>query len=261
MLLCFSPRKSYWLLASALPFWVALPVLAHDSLPQISGLVSASEIPDSELGTMCGRYVNGNQVTYFGVTMTTQWQMSNGRYLDSGINLNVNSSLQPTISVYSSMQQQKVETPSGSHPVVSINSGGLGNITGVVQGIQIGGNGNGVSNNIGMDINLNAQTPEASAASGKVLSHSGSQIYNQGGVITTVTIAPNDISMAIKVPGQGQVLQQLQAGSGLKQLTQLGGDFNQVQNMIKINAGLRATPGANIGQIQTMLETMKGLPR
>ena len=56
----------------------ALPLQAAEGAPG-RGL---KEIPDPELGLMRGRYtVGGNNVAWFGVTMVSQWQASNGATL------------------------------------------------------------------------------------------------------------------------------------------------------------------------------------
>ena len=53
----------------------SLPLQAAEGAPG-RGL---KEIPDPELSLMRGRYtVGGNNVAWFGVTMVSQWQASNG---------------------------------------------------------------------------------------------------------------------------------------------------------------------------------------
>jgi hypothetical protein len=62
----------------------ALPLQAADAAPG-RGL---KEIPDPELNLMRGRYtVGGNTVAWFGVTMVSQWQASNGSVLQGALTL------------------------------------------------------------------------------------------------------------------------------------------------------------------------------
>lgn len=241
------------------------PAMAN--MPDTHIFNHAAEISDEALAGMRGRYAGPGEILYFGVDMVTQWQTSDGRMLESGVNLSVDKQFRPTITIVtqSTAPGSGATAPaSGGNGNVTI-SGGLGNVSGVAQSIQIGGDGNAIRNDLNMNIKLNASDADAngSTSGGSVLSGAGSRSIDENGSSTTVTLSGNTLSMTVDVAGQGQVLQQMRGGAngnaGFLQSTRVGGDMNQIHNVININAGLSGASGMSAPSFQGVQETLRGI--
>ena len=108
------------------------------------------EIPDAELGDMRGRYVVGNDlVAWFGVTMTSVWQTASGQTLQGTLQVGMDFaksptptlSFEPTVSITAADAPPPAATGSAS-----VDAAGLANVSGLVQSVQVAGDGNAVSN-------------------------------------------------------------------------------------------------------------------
>lgn len=229
------------------------------SLPDTHIFNDADEISDAELSSMRGRYVGTGQILYFGVEMYTKWQTQDGRTLNSGMNLAVDSNFRPTITIVTQTTAATSQNTAGQNSV-SIN-GSIANVSGVAQSIRIGGDGNTIRNDFNMNIDLHAtNSPTAStAASGVPLNGAGSATLSGDNTTTTITLSGNSLSMNVNVPGQGQVLQQLKGGSGFLQSAQIGGDLNSIHNTITINAGMRSAMGLSSAGMQSALNSLRGI--
>lgn len=240
---------------------------AMAAMPDTHIFNHATEVSDEALAGMRGRYAGPAGIIYFGVDMVTQWQMQDGRMLQSGVKMSVDKQFRPTITVVSQTtapSTQTVSQPSTGQGNVTI-SGGLGNVSGVAQSIQIGGDGNAIRNDLNMNIRMNASDAEAntSAAQGLALNNAGTTKISENGATTTFTLSSNNLSMAINVDGKNQVLQQLRGGAtanaGFMQSAQIVSDLNQIHNTITINAGLSAATGISGSALQSSLQTMRGI--
>ena len=242
---------------------LAQPAMAI--MPDTSVFRDSADIPDATLAVMRGRYAGPSGILYFGVEMVTQWQTADGRILNSGISLSVDKQYRPTITIVT----QNTAPTSGAASQTStghgnvVISGGLGNVSGVAQSIQIGGDGNAIHNDLNMNIQLNATDKNANPPpeNGIALNGPGTTAINDNGSTTTVTLSGNTLSMAVGVAGQGQVLQQLRGSAGFLQSAQIGGDLNQIHNVININAGLSGGgAGALSGNnFQSAMDSLRGI--
>lgn len=237
---------------------------ATASLPDIHMFNDADEMSDVELSDMRGRYVGTGEILYFGVEIYTQWQTQDGRTLNAGLNMTVDSQLRPTITIVTqnTSPQGGVSASQAAAGQNSVSiSGGIGNVSGIGQSIQIGGDGNSIKNDLNMNIDLHASSSpiKSAAANGIALNGAGSTVIDGNNTTTTVTLSGNTLSMAINVPGQGQVMQQLKSGSGFLQSAQIGGDLNRIHNTININAGLSNPAGISAGGLQSSLDSLRGL--
>lgn len=237
---------------------------AKASLPDMNIFNDADEISDAELSDMRGRYVGTSEILYFGVEMYTQWQTQDGRTLNAGLNMAVDSQLRPTVTIVTqnTSPQGGVPAPQAAAGQNSISiSNGISNVSGVGQSIQIGGDGNSIKNDLNMNIDLHASSSpiKSGATNGITLNGAGPTVIDNNNMTTTVTLGGNDLSMAINVPGQGQVMQQLKSGSGFLQSAQISGDLNRIHNTINVNAGLRAAAGMPTGGLQNSLDSLRGL--
>lgn len=240
------------------------PAMAN--MPDTHIFNQAPEIPDEILAEMRGRYAGPGEVLYFGVDMVTQWQTSDGRLLSSGVNLSVDKQFVPTITIVTTSTAPSGAAPQSSSGQGNVTiSGGLGNVSGIAQSIQIGGDGNAIRNDLNMNIKLNAsdENAQVSAPNGITLNGAGTTAIEGNGSTTTVTLSGNSLSMAVDVAGQGQVLQQLRGGAngnkGFLQSTRIGGDLNQIHNVININASMSGASGISAPGIQSALETLRGI--
>lgn len=226
-----------------------------------------SEVRDSDLAGMRGRYLNANQVVYFGVEMVSQWQTADGKLLQAGLDLNVDLrhgganpavSFRPVVTIAALTTRNDV-AGSGSRVVAG---GGLGNATGVVQGIQVAGDGNQVRNDIRMSVTRddNPSAPAGDAGGGNVATASDGH-----GAVTIAQAGGNALGVIIDIPGQGRVIQQIRGanaggGFGIVQTAQVASDMNRIQNVLRLTADLRAmtvSPALNVG---AALQTLRGIP-
>src|SRR5690606_5244912 len=151
-------------LAAMLAF--AWPTPAAAAQPG-SGL---TEIPDPELELMRGRYtVGGNSVAWFGVTMISTWTDPAGRSLEGGRTLGTDFtkggqapvvSFTPVVSITAADAPLPVTAASGR----SIDGAGLANVAGLVQSVQLAGDGNTASNLANLRVREGAGVPEEVAA-------------------------------------------------------------------------------------------------
>lgn len=241
---------------------------AMATMPDTHIFSNAPEIPDEVLAEMRGRYAGPGEMLYFGVDIITQWQTADGRQFNAGVNLSVDKQYQPTITIvtHNTASSSGVASAAAGLGNVTI-SGGLGNVSGVGQSIQIGGDGNAISNDLNMNINLNASDSSAYAyngtSNGIALNGAGTTAIEANGGTTTVTLSGNNLTMAVDVAGQGQVMQQLRGGAsgnaGFLQSTRIGGDLNHIHNVININAGFSGANGMSATGLQGTLDTLRGI--
>jgi len=182
------------------------------ALPQAALPALFVEATDAELGAMRGRYAPGNsQVVYFGVEMVTSWENPNGKVVDAGLKLGVDHKLQPTVTVVNRAHPPQGGPDAGqaaSGNTVLISSGGITQVEGVAQSIQIGGDGNAVQNDIAMDLTLVQGDAPVPAGGGVQVTGAGSQAFNNAnGSVTTVSVDDKGLGLSVYVPGQGQVVQ------------------------------------------------------
>lgn len=211
-------------------------------------------LSDNQLDHLRGRFATGGQVVYFGVTMQTQWQLADGSNVNAGMNLSVANGGHPSVTVnFDSSQGQ------GN----SLSSPGAVHIQGVRQSIQIGGNGNQVTNNVNIDASWqsgNQTHAPATNPAGTPLPATGVLVLAQNGTQTQAAAGPDGMSLDVNAPGQGEVLQQLKSGSGIAQSVLLSGDLNQIRNTFNITAQFQPSAGLNAANLAQMLDTLKGLP-
>jgi hypothetical protein len=230
-------------------------------MPQTGLTAWFTEASNAELAGMRGRYApGGNQIVYFGVGMVTRWQTANGRDVDVGVRLSVDAKLNPTITIVNLEHTGGSAMAQSNGKTVLISSGGITEVHGVAQSIQIGGDGNAVRNDVGMNITLAGGGTPTEEGGGMQLNTAGSQVFNNSnGSITTVSLDRSGLKLEVNVPGQGQILQQLRAGTGVFQGAMIGGDMNRIHNAINIDATMRAASGLHIPGMQVALDSLKGM--
>lgn len=227
---------------------VTLPLARAALPPDLNVFDHASEIPDGELGHMRGKFVAAGQVMYFGVEMVTRWLASSGQSITASgvlqISLAGNTpqvSFVPTITVE---QKAAMGGTASQGSAVASGGGGLQDVTGVVQNIQVAGASNGITNTIGINVQNASGPPALQSQPQGALSASTT---TASGSVASVGLGSNGMSVAVAVPDQGRAMQQIrQVGMGggqVLQSVQLGGDVNQIHNRINLNVQLNSASG------------------
>jgi hypothetical protein len=223
-----------------------LPLARAALPPDLNVFDHASEVPDGELGHMRGKFVAAGEVMYFGVEMVTRWLASSGQAITASGVLQINLagrtpqvSFVPTITVE---QKAAMGGSSSQGSAVATGGGGLQDVTGVVQNIQVAGTSNGISNTIGINVQNGSGAP-ALQAQGAL----SASTTTASGSVASVGLGGNGMSVAVAVPDQGRAMQQIrQVGMGggqVLQSVQLGGDVNQIQNRINLNVQMNSASG------------------
>lgn len=248
-------RKSLTRLAIAAGGLIApLAALASAPMP-----LHVTEVRDSELADLRGRYVNANRVMYFGIEMYTQWQTGNGAQHAAGLKLDVDLQngaapvvgFRPVVSIAAAGVDR---VPSGDH--AQVNGAGLANVTGVVQGIQVAGDGNRVNNDLSLRVTSDA-APAADTSGG----NPPAAVAASGDAVVVAGTGPNSLGVAIRIPGQGQVVQRIRGGGhGILQSAQVVSDMNRIHNVMQISVGLRAMTGAPTANVGAALQNLRGIP-
>ncbi|MHC1652130.1 hypothetical protein ACODUL_02370 [Stenotrophomonas maltophilia] len=224
----------------------ALPVLAADGAPG-RGL---KEIPDPELNLMRGRYtVGGNSVAWFGVTMVSQWQASNGTALQGALTLGMDfrGGGTPKLSFQPSVHVTAADAPLPATPGRSIDSTGLANASGLVQSVQVAGDGNVARNATTLMVRDGAvPTP---AADGE-----RSASVQQAGVSASAVLEGNQARLLLQVDGQGLVQQWIRNGS-VGQGIALSGDGQAASNQLRLEL-VRDSAGGNLPLSQNVAQAM-----
>ena len=218
------------------------------------------EISDAELGTMRGRFTIGNDtVAWFGVNMISTWQTPAGQTLQSSLALSMNFStgkptisFQPTVTITAANAPLPVTTmPAG--PTRQIDSSGLANVGGLVQSVQVAGDGNLANNVTQLDVSNSAALPSgsgATTASGTPLATISSQ-----DATATASYDGDTARVLVSIAGQGEVQQWISSGS-LGQSVALTADNQTVSNQLQIELIRRLTA---IGTSQLALNVAQAI--
>lgn len=233
----------------------------------ISVFAQAEEISDNSLGNMRGKFVSSGNIMYFGVEMVTQWQTSAGETItataDLGVNLSNNT---PQVTFKPSITAEQSVTSSGatnSGSSVVGGAGGLDGVSGVVQNIQVAGTSNGVANSIGMNVQQ-ISGPVTNQSTG-IANENTMSVQTASGSTATVSMVNNALGVSVSVPSQGQTIQQIRSlamgGGQVMQSVQLGGDQNQIRNMINLNVQMNALSSSMNARTGDVLAGLKILPQ
>jgi len=245
---------------AALPAWAqaqAVPSPAQDDSSPGSGLV---ELTDEEMGDMRGRYtVDTNTVAWFGVTMVSTWQNQAGQQLTSQlkITMDVSQPEQPKVTFQPHVSITHVDAPS---PVPSgqreIDNAGLANVNGMVQSVQIAGDGNVASNTARVSLRESDEPPSASPQVADVAASTSTALATASapGMSAVASLEGNAARVLLQIDGQGAVEQWI-SGSGMGQTIQLAADSQQASNWLELDlvrhpaqTQARSALGQNVAQ-------------
>lgn len=230
------------------------------------------ELTDEELGSLRGRYIGGNQITYFGVEMYTQVTSASGQITTAGLNFSADISstgIRPTVTIYHASAAGDGST-SATGNVASINSAGVNNINGVSQSVQVAGNLNTASNDLGVDISSSPGDPDSLFANfnGTRLSLDGpgtQSISGDAGTMTTYSLNKTGFGYTVVLPGDIEVSQNvrnaaLNQANGISQQVQISSSQYQVNNVTNIVARQQqVVNGLQRPELDTALSSLRGL--
>lgn len=241
--------------------FLALPARAADGRPG-KGL---TEIPDSELNLMRGRYTVGdNAVAWFGVSMISTWQTASGQTLESTLALGMDFSRgdQPQVSFTPTVSITAANAPL---PAVtdgvgrSVDGAGLDNVAGMAQSVQVAGDHNRASNLTHLNVRDGHAPPVPSGATSALLA-SGTVATRVGDAVARATFSGGAAGVLLQIEGQGAVQQWIRNGS-LGQTIQLTSDHQQVSNRLQIDLvrqplAANAMLAQNVAQALTMVRAI-----
>jgi hypothetical protein len=239
----------------ALGAW-AMPSVAGQA-PATNGL---EEIPDAELGSMRGRYtVGADTVAWFGVKMISTWQTGSGQLVQGTLALDMDFSSgkpTPTISFQPSVSITRTDAPlplpAAGNPLRSIDSRGLANVSGVVQSVQVAGDGNQASNVTRLTVHDgDGALPGSSTATG---SASGVASAYGDGASAVASFDGQSANVLLTIEGQGAVQQWIRNGS-VGQSVQLTADDQWISNRLEIDL-VRQTTAASIQLAQNVAQAI-----
>ncbi|MCU0999546.1 hypothetical protein JAK44_01020 [Stenotrophomonas maltophilia] len=224
----------------------ALPLQAAYAAPG-RGL---QEIPDPELNLMRGRYtVGGNAVAWFGVTMASQWQAGNGSMLQGALTLGMDfrGAGGPKLSFQPSVRVTAADAPLPQAQGRHIDSSGLANASGLVQSVQVAGDGN-VARNAATLVVRDGAVPALPGDGTHSLS------AQQAGMSASAVLDGNQARLQLQVDGQGLVQQWIRNGS-VGQGIALSGDGQIASNQLRLEL-VRDTAGGNLPLSQNVAQAI-----
>ncbi|MGE6333067.1 hypothetical protein [Stenotrophomonas sp. NPDC077659] len=223
-----------------------LPAWAADGAPG-RGL---KEIPDPELNLMRGRYtVGGNNVAWFGVTMISQWQGANGSSVQGALTLGMDfrQGGTPRLTFQPHVQVTNADAPMPTPDGRSIDSSGLANATGLVQAVQVAGDGNTARNVTHLTVRDGA-VPTTPVDGSRIAQ------MQQGGASATAVLDGNQARLMLQIDGQGLVQQWIRNGS-VGQGIALSGDGQTASNRLQLEL-VRNTVAGNQPLSQNVAQAM-----
>ena len=235
--------------APVFPAWAQVPEHSHGS-----GL---SELSDTELGDMRGRYtVAGDQVAWFGVTMISNWQMQNGEQVQGRLSLSfdLRDPSRPRVSFQPHVSITAVDAAIPAQGQRHIVGAGLANVGGMVQSVQVAGDSNSAHNQASVRIRELDPGELTTRNESGLASMSASQ--GQNGMLASASLSEQTARVLLQIDGQGAVEQWIGA-SGMGQTIQLAADSQAASNWMEVDIARQPLPtrgqlGQNVAQAITL---------
>ena len=137
-----------------------------------------------------------------------------------------------------------------SQPQRSVDASGLQNVAGLVQSVQVAGDGNAATNNTQLSVR-DGSAPETSAAS---VSSPATASVTDGAATATANYGNGAAGVLLLIAGQGEVQQWIRNGS-VGQSIQLTGDAQQVSNRLQLDL-VRQTMSNNLPLNQNVAQAI-----
>ncbi|KAF1697632.1 hypothetical protein CSC65_01465 [Pseudoxanthomonas daejeonensis] len=246
-----------------------MSALAQDAPPAApQGGSGLTELTDEEMGDMRGRYtVSSNTVAWFGVTMVSTWQTQAGQQLKSSMTVTMDGRApgKPTVTFQPHVSITAVDAPS---PIPSgqreIDNAGLANVSGVVQSVQVAGDGNVAQNTAQITVREQQEAPASppadslalaaapDASTPHAIAATSIATTSAAGMTATALLEDNAARVLLQIDGQGAV-EQWVSHSGMGQTIQLAVDGHQASNwmeldLVRNSSQGRAALGQNVAQ-------------
>jgi hypothetical protein len=271
----------------------AMSALAQDAppaAPQGGSGSGLTELTDEEMGDMRGRYtVSSSTVAWFGVTMVSTWQTQAGQQLKSSMTVTMDGRQpgKPTVTFQPHVSITAVDVtapaPAPADGQREIDNAGLANVNGVVQSVQVAGDGNAAQNTAQIIVREQPEPPAAapSGESSALAAGSGPPpaapiaaapepvaapspvaapavaattiaTTSAAGMTATALLEDNAARVMLQIDGQGAVEQWI-SHSGMGQTIQLAVDGHQASNWMELDlvrntSQGRAALGQNVAQ-------------
>ncbi len=226
---------TYRLILALVAAAIAVPALAGPATPPArAGL---QELSDADLGAMRGRYIVGdNRVAWFGVTMVSDWATASGQHLQGAMTLGFDlGGARPTVSF-----QPSVTITAGEAPAVAgtgqVDAAGLANVGGLVQAVQVAGDGNTARNGLSLRVRDGAVALPATQGA-------RSAEHQVGSAQARASLDDGGARVLLQVAGQGAVTQWIDARA-IGQSIQLTGDGSRVGNQMQLDLVRQAVPAS-----------------
>lgn len=194
------------------------------------------EISDGEMAQLRGRFTLPDRIVQFGVTMSTFWQNGSGDVVGASVALQIGQQSQANLTVTPILQAGSGQIPGQGNGQV-IGGAGLSTVQGVAQSVRTAGDFNNGSNDLQISISRTALP----AATGQSWHGNPQQFSNAAGTVT-LSSAGGGIHLALQAnQNQGLASQAIASGS-VRQLADISGSLNQVQNRAALEVVLRDRP-------------------
>lgn len=224
--------RLYLLAATALALgqWGTAAQAGDTGRPQLT------EISDQEMESMRGRYtLGGDAIAWFGIKMISTWQSDAGQTLQGTLALSMDFSggrAQPRVSFQPSVNITRAAAampgPAGDLSRRSVDGSGLANVGGMLQSVQIAGDGNLASNVTRLNVRDGGGIPgNGPAAPSGVASAYGD------GASAVASFDGQSANLLLSIDGQGSVEQWIRHGS-IGQSVQITADNQWVSNRMEI---------------------------
>ncbi|MDT9598988.1 hypothetical protein [Sphingosinicella rhizophila] len=259
-------RRSRLLLRAGTLFAASTFLCAN--VPATGLEVAGRKLDDSELSEMRGKYIAPDGISYFGLTLQTSWQSSDGvttvatLVFDLSFASDSLGTATPKLYVGWSRACEEcgdsamdVSTPNGVDTVVPA---GLNSVDGVVQTQIINGTDNTVRNAMTIEFGPADQISKPNAAGLTQVSSSKTENFSDGDVVKFI-LEPGQIALSMNETDGDFVRQSV--GSELNQAAQhvlLNSSFNSITNGMAITVGMSELQHADRAQVQSALSAMKG---
>lgn len=253
-----APRR--WLASVALGMAsasLAFPAAGNEPPRAARGL---TEISDGELGHMRGRYAIGhNAVAWFGVRMVSTWQTPAGQTVQGSLQVGMDftkatGGQPPKVSFTPLVSITAIHAPGAPGAsdglARSINSAGLANVSGMVQSVQVAGDGNRASNTTQLTIHDGVPGTGAHDSGSSTGAHA-----RAGTAQATASFDGAAARVLLQIEDQGVVEQWIRSGS-LGQSIQLTSDNQLVSNRLEIEL-VRQGLAANTQLVQNVAQALQ----
>lgn len=258
-------------LGAAAIFITASPGTAQAEMvnPGDIGLGSAARVTDARLSEMHGKFISADSISYFGITLQTLWQTSDGVITSARMALEVNfvgGDPMPRVTVGwirdgdPSLDVQSFSANAAPNYIAmggGTGAQGLGSVNGAVQTNVIAGTDNRVGN--AMSIAIVPATNLLSTAAGDSITGSRTDTAPDGDKIQFV-LSQGQFGMAITdAQGGGSVSQGVNQNPGqLAQSVLLAGTANVISNVMNVTIGVDQLRAMNDARVDNALSAMRG---